>query len=344
MIGLLLAAVVAVPYQPRVLAHVCTWHEYRDGHSSWDLTTTAPVRGPYDSLDGRVLADQLAQMRTANIAPLVSWSGPDAPLSGDAFLNLLISTPSSGVTAAVLYEGQARLTPSPDNWFDFNDPANGQRFTDDMRHLYTTYFSRAPERFMQVDGRFVVLVWPSHVYRGPFAATGAAVMREMPLYLVSTDLLTRAYVRPDAADVVGGFAAVSAYGVYLPEVARELGTTLNEAWLNRVQAMADIWDQWLAVNAPQVKIALPLQFMFDDHIVRPGVNPVWTTDMAVAQQELDRVNAIMTDSHRRAGRYLDWAVLPSWNEHFEGTAIEPTDRYGTRFLDLLKRTFAAPSR
>jgi len=183
------------------------------------------------------------------------------------------------------------------------------------------------------------VAWPSHIYRGQFAPLGKELMAEMPLYLVSTDLLTRPFVRPDASDVIGGFAAVSAYGVYLPEIARELGGTLDLQWLNRWQAMADIWDRWLAANEPQVRIALPLEFAFDDHLVRGDENPIWTTDYAAAADMVRRARDIMDDSTRRAGRYLRWGTAASWNEHFEGSAIEPTDRHGTRFLDIIRAGF-----
>jgi hypothetical protein len=329
-------------YIPRAFAHMCTWHQYRDGHTTWPSTTTKPLRGPYDSLDANVLAGQIREMRSAYIAPLVSWTGPETD-AGDRYLNMFLSVPSSGVPAAILYEGQARLK-TTDGWYDFNDPDNRARFTEDMRHLYEQFFSRYPERFAQEDGRFVVLVWPSHVYRGAFASLGADVMRQMPLYLVSTDLLTRPFIRPDALDVIGGFAAVSAYGIYLPEIARELGGTLDDAWLNRWQAMADIWDRWLAVNAPQVRIALPLQFAFDDHVLRGDTNPIWRFDDAAAGRLLQRANGIMVDSRQRSGRYLMWGILTSWNEHFEGTPVEPSDRYGTRPLDMLRNAFMPDQR
>jgi hypothetical protein len=52
-----------------------------------------------------------------------------------------------------------------------------------------------------------------------------------------------------------------------------------------------------------------------------------------------RTNDVINDSQRRAGRYLRWTTAASWNEHFEGSAIEPSDRHGTRFLDTLRDGF-----
>lgn len=319
-------------YEPRILGHMLTWHDYRADADSWRLTTTKPLIGPYDSLDGKVLEVQLAQMRGAGIGPLVSWTGPGR--SGDKYLELFVSTPSD-VPAAVLYEGQARLIARADGWIDFDDERNRARFAEDMRHLCASYLSARPERFFRQEGRFVVMAWPSHIYRGSFAALGRALMEELPLYLVSTDLLTRPFVRPDAEDVIGGFAAVSAYGIYLPEIARELGGTLDARWLDRWQAMADLWDRWLAVNEPQVRIALPLQFAFDDHVLRGNTNPVWETDFARAEELVGRARDIISDSIRKVGRYLPWVTLASWSEHLEGSAVEPTDRYGSRLMEIL---------
>lgn len=329
-------------YQPRVLAHLCTWHRYRGYQKSWQHTTTKPLRGLYDSRDIEVLADQLAQMRGAGIAPLTSWWGPDGD-AGDEFLDILTSVPwehqRTDVPAGVLYEGSGRLRARRDGWLDFDDTFNRERFSEDMRHLYGKYLSRFPERFFRQDGRFVVMAWPSHIYRGSFAQLGKNLMSEMPLYLVSTDLLTRPYIRPDALDVIGGFAAVSAYGIYLTEIARELGGTLNEEWQNRWRAMANAWDQWLAVNEPQVRIALPLQFCYDDTKERGDGNPVLTVDYARAEEMVRIARETIGDPYRSAGRYLPWTTLASFNEHFEGTAVEPTDRHGTRLLDIIRDGF-----
>lgn len=327
--GQSMAQAQSVP-EPRVLAHVCTWLDA----GAWRKTTTRPLLGPYESSDANVLTAHLTQMRSAGVTPLVSWVGPKHP-AGDGYLDMLVTAPVDGVRAAVLYEGQFRLQARRDGWIDFDDPRTRTQFTDDLRYLYGQYFSRYPERFMQENGRFVVMAWPSHIYRGDFRSLGLAVMQEMPLYLVSTDLLMRPFIREDAADVIGGFAAVSAYGVYLPEIPSELGTTLNSKWMDRWQKMADRWDQWLAVNEPQVRIALPLEFAFDDHLVQPGKNPVWTTDYDIAREMTSRARCIIDDSSYRAGRYLPWVTMASWNEHLEGTAVEPTDVHGNRFLDII---------
>lgn len=321
---------------PRVLAHLCTWLGDHPDRPNWHHTSTRPIRGLYDSLDRNVLVAQLQQMRVAGLAPLVSWTGPESD-SGDRFLDLLLSVPTR-VPAAIIYEGHARLRIGRDGWVDFADPFNRERFAADMRHLYAKYLSRFPERFMREEGRFIIMLWPSHGYRGPFAPVGLEMMAEMPLYLVGTNLLLTK-IGPEAAEVVPGLAAVSGYGIYLPEVADELGGTLNTSWLDRWQAMGALWDQWLAVNAPQVRIALPMQFAFDDTKVPGRNNPVLTTDYAAAKELVLRANGIMEDSQAKAGRYLPWATLASWNEYFEGTAVEPSDRYGTRLLGILREVF-----
>jgi hypothetical protein len=268
--------------------------------------------------------------------------GPDSG-SGDGFLDMAVSVPDTGVPMAILYEGETRLTADRNGAYDFGNDANRERFIEDLRHLYDNYLSRYPERFFRQDGRFVIMVWPSHVYYGPFASLGRQIMAELPLYLVSTDLLTRPFIRPDAADIIGGFAAVSAYGIYLPEVAGELGGTLNDAWLARWQTMADAWDHWLAANEPQVRLSLPLEFAFNDSEVRPGAHPQWVTDPAVAHELCLRASVTMNDPTAHGGRYLPWATLASYNEHFEGSAVEPSDRYSTSLLDMLRAVFVAPT-
>ena len=322
------------PFQVRALAHMCTWHRYGALGNNWDEASVIPVGGPYDSLDPAVLNRQLGQMKTAGIAPLVSWCGPQDP-AGDTYLNMLVSAPASGVPAAILYEGEARLS-ARDGWYDFDDAANRDRLTDDLAHLNETYFQPYRERFMRQDDRFVVMLWPTHVYRGAFADFGRDLMRQMPLFLVSTDLLTRPFVRPDAADIAPGFAAVSAYGIYLPEVARELGSTLSVVWLDRWQAMAEAWNTWLSANAPDVKLSLPLEFAFDDTKVPGRNNPVLETDYAVVDEMIRRANGIIADSGIHGGRYLPWCMLKSWNEWFEGSGVEPSVKYGTRFMDAIR--------
>jgi hypothetical protein len=335
------------------LAHYCDWHvKCATGPDcdSWRYASTIPLRKDaqpgigYSADDPSIIRAHNREMSASGIIPLLSWWGPDVPAGGDAFLDAYLSQwePEAPVRAGLLYEvvGRLRMT---GELVDFSDPENAERFISDVRYLHQRYWSRYPDRFYRIDGRPVLFIWLSHAFRGPFEEVAARARREVPFYLIGSDFNVPASFRPGLESVVRGLDAVSAYGIYSPPQATRHGGQVTDEYIEEYDVAAGDWSRWLSTNAPGTSLILPLQFAFDDHLVVPPRNHPSITSTASAAVKLAKTAEWqIARSQLACGNIQPFVLFVSYNEHFEGTAAEPSDRYGTDWLDVLRTTFVVP--
>jgi hypothetical protein len=335
------------------LAHYCNWHiKCADGPAcdSWRYASTIPSLQDaqpgigYRSDDPGIIRAHNREMWANGITPLLSWWGPEAPAGGDAFLDTYLGQwdAQAPVKPGVLYEVVGRLKMVNDA-VDFADPENAERFIRDVRYLSERFWSRYPERFYRIDGRPVLFLWLSHAFRGPFDEVVARARREAPFYLIGSDFNLPSSFRPGLETVVRGLDAVSAYGIYSPPAAVRHGGWITEGYIEEYAAAVKEWSRWLSEHAPGTSLILPLQFAFDDHLVVPPRNhPSIDSTPVMASKLALTAHGLIAQSQLECGNIQPSILFVSYNEHFEGTAAEPSDRYGTAWLDILRSAFATP--
>jgi hypothetical protein len=335
------------------LAHYCDWHvKCADGPAcdSWRYASTIPSLQDgrpgigYSSDDPRTIRAHNREMWANGITPLLSWWGPEAPAGGDAFLETYLSQwdAEAPVKPGVLYEVVGRLKMA-DDVVDFADPENAERFIVDVRHLNERFWSRHPERFYRIEGRPVLFVWLSQAFRGPFDEVVARARREVPFYLIGSEFNLPSSFRPGLETVVRGMDALSAYGIYSPPLAVRHGGQMTEGYVEEYAIAAKEWSRWLSEHAPSTSLILPLQFAFDDHLVVPPRNhPSIDSTPAMASKLALTAHGLIAQSQLECGNIQPSILFVSYNEHFEGTAAEPSDRYGAAWLEILRSAFAIP--
>lgn len=349
LLGVVSAAAVGVTAPPPsdgvpILAHFVDWFQKNDYVNSWTGATTVPLRRDartgfgYDSRDPVTLRRQNREMLAHGIVPLVSWWGPDT-VGGDAFLDLYLTVP--GPRLGLLYEVTGRLTADGQAHFNLSDPRNAQRFLDDMQHLSDRYWSRPElaDRWFRIDGRPVVFIWLSHAFTGSFEQLGAEVRRRFSLYLIGSDFNISSHFRDGLESIVRGMDAVSSYGVYHPGLTARTGGHITQAYIDHYVRSYDAWVRWLQQKAPGVNLIPPLQFAFED----TRGNPPLTSTYDEAWRFAHLVRFLIERSGSCGEPVLPFVLLTSYNEHFEGSAVEPTLRYHDDWLGVLGSAFRQPA-
>ena len=320
-----------------IFAHYCNWHIKNQNISSWRYANTIPLRySPpgilgYDSQDKRIIAEHNAEMKANGIIPLISWWGPNTR-PGDKFLRTYLSV-DSDVQIGILYEVTVRLIKNNTGRFSFDDPRNVRRFIEDITHLHETFFTRFPQRFYKMDGRPVVFIWLSHAFKGRFDLAVQKLREKIPVYIIGSDINIYSHFRPDLISTVRGVDAISAYGIYAPNSTRQSGGHLNRDYVDKYAKSLRDWSTWAENNVPNVKLIVPIEFMFRDNRSNPELR---STPME-ASYLLSKIQEFFVKS--KCGNVLPYVLVVSYNEHYEGTSIEPTVEYGSFYLDLLRTIF-----
>lgn len=326
-----------------ILAHYVNWHRKSARDNSWVYASTVPVRqdaqgGPgYDSLDLSILREHNKEMILHGILPIISWWGPEQR-SGDEFLDTYLSLP--GPQMGLLYEVTGRLFADEQGHYNMDDQRNIDRFIGDMQHLQARYWSRPEfaDRWFRLEGKPVLFIWLSHAFTGSFERIRAALATSIPLYIVGSDFNLDQHFKAGLQSVLRGMDAVSSYGIYHPSLAIETGGQLTPEYVERYVQSYKTWVAWLKSEAPSVEFIPPVQFAFQDD----RGNPVLRSTRSQALDFLQTLRVMMEESRACGEPVQPFLMLASYNEHFEGSAIEATLQYGTDWLEVLAEAFGTP--
>ncbi len=319
-----------------VFAHYMDWAVANE--DCWGPAASRPLLRPsgYASNDPAVIAAHNTEMTANGILPMISWWARDT-YAGDEFLDLYLSMP--GPQIGILYEalGPGRLKTSGES-INMDDPENAGTFISDMEHLQEKYFSRYPDRFYRIAGRPVVFIWISNAFTGPFDQVVARARQNVSFYLVGSDFTSPFGIKPGHESVIRAMDAISTYGGF--DIDR-YGSEMNVQYVADYRKAVLQWTRWLASNSPHTKLLLPMCFSYDDRKI-PGRRQLhFTSSPEIALQFAQLVRTLITNPCEPE-RVLPLAFTTSYNEHFEGSAVEPSDLYGDRYLRIINKTFNVP--
>jgi hypothetical protein len=321
-----------------VLAHYVSWHTVPGG---WNVCPALPVRrdnpaGGYSAANPDIIVQHNTEMQANGIWPMVSWWGPNAP-AGDAFMDRYLSL--SGPPLAVLYEAWGspdRLQADARGDISFTDPRNVDQFIAELKHLNAKYFNGPHgNRFVRVDGRPLVFIWISHAFTGPFEAVAAQV-RDFA-YLVGSEFTVPAVIKPEHHSVIRGMDAITSYGFYDP---RRYPEVMNDTFVGEYTNAIRQWRLMLASVSPGTQLLLPLNFAYDERGIPNRHGWVFSSPEDVARRYARVVASYATEA---SPGILPMVYLTSYNEHYEGSGIEPTvDPERPDYLSIVRETFTSP--
>lgn len=281
-----------------------------------------PALGQYVSGDPAVIGQHYAWAHQYGVgAFFCSWNGPGS-YSDLTIRDGLLPSPARGPTQiALLYESRARFALGPDALIHL-DAAGVSRLVDDFDYLARTYFDRPG--LYRVDGRPVVMIYASRIFRGPFADAIHAIRRHLiAAYGVDPYLIGDEVDRdspPDPARI-RLFDAITGYTLY--STAQPGGWAADTGFVAESSALM---LRFRAVAAAEgvafVPDALPGyndrgERLADNHHVLPhGLDP--RGDPASLLDQTLGLAAPLADPR------LGLVAVTSWNEWGEDTQVEPT--------------------
>jgi len=311
---------VAAYYYPWFAPDGARWSE---GYVRSQLTSPElPLLGQYVSGDPAVVAQHYAWAHEYGVgAFFCSWDGPGSYSDLTIRDELFPSSARGPTQLALLYESRARFDLGPDARIHL-DAAGVARLVDDFDYIARTYFGRPG--YYEIDGRPVVIVYASRVFRGLFPEAIAEIRQHLrdsygvDPYLVGDEV---DWDNPPDPARIRLFDAITGYTPY--------SVTQPAGWPNRtrfLQAVSLRTLQFRRVAAAEgvafIPSALPgyndrgERLPENHHVLprrlRPSAGPASLFDETLT------LAAPLVDPR------LGLLAVTSWNEWGEDTQIEPT--------------------
>jgi hypothetical protein len=298
----------------KVLAFYYPWYGNRsvpDGSGRWShwenvdeekqeigSSTNYPTLGPYDSHDPKLIAQHAAWANQAEVDGLiVSWWGRRS-FSNQAMQRILDGAKTAGLEVTVYYETVPR-------------PRNPDTAAADVLWLLDQYGSHPA--WLRVEGKPVVFIYGralSEIGLDGWLQAITLVNRKHDGGVVFMgDQLTER-----ATHVFDGIHTYNTAGAVRNKAVQEV-----KAW---AQGQFPVWVK-TARDRRRIGTITVIPGYDDTKIRTPGLSVErFEGDSYRIQWEA----AIAADP--------DWILITSWNEWHEGSEIEPSVEYGTKYLEL----------
>lgn len=341
-------------------AYYYAWYG-QDG-AQWGLGTPRaqldqpeqPLLGHYDSASPAVIAQHYEWAQAYGVDLFFcSWRGPgtadDATIRDD-----LLPSPARGPTQiALMYESLERLGMGSDNRIQLTADST-QRLVDDFDYMARTYFDQPG--YYRIDGRPVVILYASRIFRGDVAGAIEAIrVHLLTTYGVDPYLIGDEvdWDLPPDPERIGLFDAITGYTLYSRKQAAGW-----PAQLGYVQALGRRERQFQRVARAEGVAFIPDALPgFNSRAVRPQAGEhVLPRALGPRSSQTSLFASTLALAGSLVDPSLNLLAVTSWNEWNEDTQIEPTalgppltlgpaeltqgyiyQPYGLALLELLRR-------
>jgi Glycosyltransferase WbsX len=308
----------------------------------WDPIKKFPQKEPligwYDEGQPDVVAKQLAQMRAAGLNFIVFdwyWSEGKAEYLGHTIKAFRNAPEWPGMKFALLWANHMKV------------PNTRANFEAMIAHLSRNYLSQ-PDH-LRIDGKPALFIFSQQNLRDRAREMGLEardlirrareIAREQgvgEIYIVGSAEAVRYWVTEYGLQ--SGYDAYSAYnyhrgfeGTFIP--LRPLSHSFEE--LSDAYSMT--WN-WMMKNSPLPYI-VPGTAGWNKRPWGGSIDP-WHDDSEASPAEFEahlRRIKVVLDAHPEKTHRT--AVLCCWNEHGEGSVIEPTKEWGNTRVDAIRKVF-----
>ena len=312
---------------PTILVHVMPWYEANRDKGQWGWHWTMnhfhpdqikendrreiashsyPAIGPYDSADPNVLDYQTLLMKVAGIdGVIIDWYGLDAVndylLIHERALALIAAVKRRGLKFAICYEDRVIRTVAE------RDKLTPEQATEHaathLRFVADHWF--ADPSYVQWDGKPLLMAFGPDYLTQPQWQAAFGGLKPPPAFFTLHE-------RKDPA--VGSFA--------WPPMWASRNGKLRQADL----------DAYLERFARQPGAKIPCAFPgFHDIYAEAGERPSYgfldARDGKTFQHTLEKAHQLKSPI----------VQIATWNDYGEGTGIEPTREFGTRYLEVIQQ-------
>lgn len=310
---------------PEVWVYYYPWYN----RGSWDRHPypNTPVLGEYKTDDVKVVTQHISWCEQFGIdGLLLSWWGPNSTSDRHIRKGLLKAPNLPQTKFAIFYEptGQIdHLDGHSDKFFDFSEPKVVGQFTEDVAYLAKTYFEHP--RYWKIEGRPVLGIYLARNFRNfsPKNLKGLRTTVGTDVFLIADDIFFDKQDSPDtAAHDKKLFDAHTAYNMLQNSRVRPDDTALT---YHRREALP-VFERW----AQQTTVFPGFFPSYSDFRgnKKLGGSP---TDL---YHQLVEAAALFEDTRETSPQVI---LITSFNEWYEGTTIEPSEEYGTEYLQAIQR-------
>ena len=303
-------------------AHYYPWYEMSVGHEDWtDKCVSDPVLGEYASDSQAVIDQHLTWCLDHGIDWLsVSWwgegSGSDTALRN----GLLEAEKFDRLSFSILYE----TTRLEQYGYDLDAAATREHLIRDFRYLEDEFFSEA--NYLELDGRPVVFFWIADALRGDaqtaFDEITAAL--DTDLYVIAGLPFGQSLGTAPMSAVADG---VTSYNPYSPRA--DIEAVFHDSYRAGLRTMN------LSTRAADVDFFPVVIPGFNDTAIPDSQredNPVLSASPERYERVCEQVTPHLADSEA--------VLVTSFNEWYENTQLEPSEQYGTAYLETTARRLA----
>ncbi len=310
--------------EPDIAAYYYPWY-IKDDWSRHAYVGT-PLLGKYGTDSPEIAKQQITWCVDHGIDALfVSWWGADHLTDRHMNLGLLKASNLNKIKFALFYESLGLLDKHDgkrDGIVDFSKPQVMSALISDVRHLAKKYFKHP--QYYKISDRPVVCFYVTRTFRGFSKAHMDRLRRsiDVGLYTIADEAFFGKQAAPETSQNKEAiFDAYTAYNMFQNARVQVNDTALT---YQRREALP-IFRKW-GKHTVFIPGIFPSYADFRGHKPLPG-NPA---DFAIL---LDAVSSI---SNREKSSTPPLIILTSFNEWWEGTTIEPTKEYGSKYLNVVR--------
>ena len=253
----------------------------------------------------------------------MSWWEHTDDVIKDHFLE---ADPIDDVKFSMLYEVNGWFDLTEDKLIDFDSKTNRQILQENLQHLENTYFNHPSH--LQIDGRPPLFVFRTDSFRGNVAEAWSEAKNSIDSdpYLIADNLGGGA--KQLFQDYMEEFDAATIYNPYTPEALAENNFQHFKEYLVEKN------EKWLLATKYTDVDFIP--------VVLPRYNdtPVPNRDGTVLERSSEGFQQLCQEVRDTMDQELNAVLVTSFNEWPEYTAVEPGERYGQTYLDIIEKELA----
>lgn len=304
-----------------------TWHNRQNWKRGY---SDMPALGLYDSLDDKVIKEHI---RLANEYGIDVLKVEYIPQFDETITSGILNYDLGDTKLCLMYDSRLRFESvgykKPP--YDFNDKVIEKTFLDDMDHIADTYFDR--DNYFKIKGRPVLWIYITRDFTGNYKSVIEKARQNLKskgfdVYLVG-DLVFYNY----RLSGISAFDAVSCYSAYA-------GRPQNTAdFSQRLKFLYMVWRTAAQLAGRDfIPSGIPA---YDDSCLKnerkslpalTGTAQDFNFQLQVLSNLLDTVNI---------NPEINQVSIATFNEHQEGTSLEPSENWGFSRIEQIPLVFGA---
>jgi glycoprotein endo-alpha-1,2-mannosidase len=304
-----------------------TWH----GPQNWARGySDMPNLGLYSSLDDKVIKEHI---RWANEYGIDVLKIEYIPQFDETITSGILNYDLGNTKLCLMYDSRLRFESvgckKPP--YDFNDEVIKKTFLDDLNHIADTYF--ASDNYFKINGRPVLWIYITRDYTGNYKSVIEQARQNLKdkgfdVYLVGDQVFYNYKL-----SAISAFDAVSCYSAYAgrPQNTADFGQRLKFLYMVWKTAAQLTGKDFIPSGIPAYNDSC-LEGERKSLPVLSGTAQDFNFQLQILSNLMDPVNI---------DPEVNQVSIATFNEHQEGTSIEPSEEWGFSRIEQIPLVFGS---